>query len=1295
MINITNNAVVNKIKGTGRTFTLSIKVGTNTFTKVKSLRRSSIFASNQKLSVGEAVSAFIEAEINDCRESLQNYEVEPILSIEGYNIPLGIFKVQAPSQADGSGTQKITAYDRMSETSKFTYKATGLTSAISTFQAICTTCGYTADTSGLTDVSINDRLLDGLDCRKALGYVAGVFGKNCVVTTDGKFKMLGYSKIAESTCKISINSLDTLEFPSKVSTIDYFNAVVDEATIFKSGTGNNGVNVVNPLFKGTTQTYNILTYLKSNVGSNGYYPAKFKQLNGDPRIELGDVIKVEHRNIVTGEVGADYVPVMSLVLDYDGGVAVSIEAYPTESEFSMSLSDKMDLTNSSNNNRFEDLAGDIDNVNGRVDGFEEDIEGANQKADFATVRAEAVEELNKVISSSLGLYQTQKEGVGGDVKYYFHNKPTLEESTYIISMTDQGFAFTNSWSENESEIVWTYGINPAGNSIMNYLVANKISADLIEAGVIKSLDGAPVKSDFSLNTGKFTLESNSKNESFGFGANRYNHLLLQYNYSDSGKKSVKLGYYYGGRFYEDSAYTELIEASEDYYYGDISTGYFYKYSSDTYSQLTDSSDLSDVYKTYKGFIMHSQGISVGYEYNSLLGLFSDFTVNMSNVLGGNFGIVNELPDGLIRTPVFKFYDFEDESANGSDHYTAIRKQSIVTKYLGAENICFYLDEAKAVDLGMVIRDLQNADVSSNGKITSLENNLSSLSSSYNNLLTYYQNLNSFVTSLSELVSGLSTKVDSLETDVARLKEALGVKSLVVFVSASPSEAGNITNGSGSYVLEDGTCWVVAQRSADNYYIASVDLVYRSDGDTTTYSREQLISDSRLNEETEQLQLPIAITAPRLGDNLDVTVNFESKLKLTLLVDPEGVDAGYVTSDSGYYFWKNETTKITATPHTSAGYEFVGWYENGSLLYSSPNATIVMSSDRTLTAKFEKVETEAKSMTVKLTNGSNSASEGDRFYFSSDIEGADYLGTEITFAEGDSHAWVIAKPGTDRKIVEIEAYADGELVDSQTLDQTSMWKGIVEYTEIYAGKTIEYKAYFDDVDTSGDGVLVDGDTITEGVEVFVEIPAQRQMVYLEFVPQYSGSYTFESIGGDNLDYSVVDPDGFVYNEDKLNHIASDVSSGGFSVTYDSFVAGTTYYLGTRLYGGAGNLKVKVSYNGSSSGGGSGDSTVAKIKISSSGKADNDRVLLLDDNMSTDYGTERDLAVGEKYVVAGVADANRATTKVEVYTDGTLTQTYSPTSHAGYWVSAGYFVNDFTVDSSMLGKTTEYKVYFGEA
>lgn len=1245
MINVTDSAIVNKIKGTGRIFTLSLVVGKNTYTMVKSLKRSSIFASSQKLSVGETVSAFIEAEIQNCRKSLQNYEVQPILSIDEYDIPLGIFKVQAPSQADGSGTQKITAYDRMAETSKYTYKATGLTSAKATFSAICTTCNYTAVTNGLTDVDINDRLLDGMDCRKALGYVAGIFGKNCVVGTDGKFKMVGYSTVSESVCKISIDSLDTLEFPSKVSTIDYFNALVTEETAYKSGTGNNGVNIVNPLFKSDTQTSNILTNLQSSVGGDGYYPAKFKQLNGDPRIEVGDVIKVEHRDISTGGVTADYVPVMSLTLDYDGGVTVSIEAYPTEDEFSMSLSDKVDFTNSSNNAKLED-------INNKVDGFEEGINGANTKADFATVRANAVEELNDLISNSLGLYRTEIEGAGGDIKYYFHNAEDISKSNYIVAFTDKGFSVTNDW--NNGNPSWSYGMNPAGNSIMNYLVVNKISADLIKAGVIRSLDGAPVNTEFSLNTGLFSLESNSQKELFGFGTNKDNHLLLQCNYSDGEKNNIKLGYYYSGQFYKDSGYTEIIPPNEKYYYGDMPTGKFYQYSSNRYTVM---SDLTEVLKTYKGFILHPCGRTVGYDKNNQeFGIVSDFNTNMEMLLGGNLGIVEDIEDTpKARTPILKFYDFEKESVDGQSHYTAIRKQSIVTKHLGAETFCFYLD-GKVTDLETILLTLISSAEDYQTKIEGLETTIQGLETTVADL---NDDLSTLQTAI-RVLPDYKTRIESLEKAVTQLNELLGVKVLKIYVRANPIEGGSVS-GSGSYSLDDREVLIEATAN-ENYYILNVECVYASDGRKTTLEPSN---------NTNYYNFYWKIEAERLGDTLDVTVNFAKKLKLTLSAEPtEGgtVKCDAVSNGVGYFF-PNDLVRFEAV--LNPGYKFLGWYEGDDRAYTELVEEINIERDMNLTAKFE-------STTLTVEVKSYNAIGDDTVYLCSEPNGGTHLGTVTTLNVGEI-CYVHAEASAGRRIEKMvsksggvstaeELEASGHLTPDHTVLNypipgvpTNIGKTFVrtvyfakadtgsgggDETEYYtvdvqsdntnygtvsgggsnlesgttititatpksgykfshwndgdtnASRTITvtgnatYTAYFE-VDTSGGGsdeILNSGDTITEGVEVFVNIPTQNKEVWLDFKPNYSGSYTFESIGGDGLDYSVVDPDGTIYRSDTGERLAYDSSSGGFSVTYDDFVAGNTYLLAAKLYSGTGTLKVKVSYNGSSSGGGSGDTVV---------------------------------------------------------------------------------------------------------
>ena len=469
MIEIEDNVIVEKIKGTGRTFTASIKAGTTTFTEITNLKHTFPFASNQKISIGETPSSFIEAEIRDCRLPLQNYELEVNLYIDDYTIPIGFFTVEEPGTIDGSGTQKIVAYDRMSQTGNFTYVSKGYKYGSEIFNYTCSLCGYKAELkhSIWADVFVDDTILEGLDCRTVLGYLSSIVGANCVVGSDGVFKMVKYHTVDNL---IDINSLDTLDFPSNSSSVDYIFCTIDENTTIDVGTGKQGINILNPLIAtetNPTETLQIaLNNIKSGTGNN-YFAAKFKQLNGDPRIEVGDTLLVQHRNILTGEIEEGYVPVMSLVREFDGGLSVSIEAYEPETEFYISTTDQIKLLQNANKN--------------------------------TSKRTEAVAELNEVVSNALGLYKTEIAGAGGDVKTYYHNASTLSNSTYIFTMNAGGFAFAtgeNAW--NGGNPIWQNGITKDGNAIFNYLFAEKISANLIEAGVLKSIIG---NTEFNLNLG--------------------------------------------------------------------------------------------------------------------------------------------------------------------------------------------------------------------------------------------------------------------------------------------------------------------------------------------------------------------------------------------------------------------------------------------------------------------------------------------------------------------------------------------------------------------------------------------------------------------------------------------------------------------------------------------------------------------------------------------------------------------------------------------------------------------------
>lgn len=500
MIEIKDTDTIEQLKGTGRTFVATIRAGNTTFREITNLKHTFPFASNQKISIGETPSSFIEAEIRDCRLPLQNYELKVELYFGKTLIPLGLFTVQEPGKVDGNGTQKIVAYDRMSNTSNFTYEAKGHANAGDIFAEICSQCGYSAKIDDLTAISVSDDILNGYDCRTALGYLASIVGANCIVGSDGKFKMVKYHIVDNL---IEIDSLDTLDFPSNSSSVDYIFCTVDENTTIDVGAGNQGINIINPLISTTSddRLQTVLNDIKSGIGNN-YFASKFKQLNGDPRIEVGDTLLVQHRNILTGEIEEGYVPVMSLVREFDGGLSVSIEAYEPETEFYISQTDQIRLLSQANKN--------------------------------TTKRTEAVAELNEVVSNALGLYQTKVEGAGGDVKTYYHNKPTLENSTYIFTMNAGGFAFTigeNAW--NGGNPVWQNGITKEGNAIFRYLFAEKISANLIETGIIKSITG---NTEFNLNTGIITHQKETTE-------------YTDYVFIDNGKTTIK-------RIYKNKDVTE-------------------------------------------------------------------------------------------------------------------------------------------------------------------------------------------------------------------------------------------------------------------------------------------------------------------------------------------------------------------------------------------------------------------------------------------------------------------------------------------------------------------------------------------------------------------------------------------------------------------------------------------------------------------------------------------------------------------------------------------------------------------
>ena len=100
----------------------------------------------------------------------------------------------------------------------------------------------------------------------------------------------------------------------------------------------------------------------------------------------------------------------------------------------------------------------------------------NLKDEMNTTLNKAVNNIidfNNIISNALGLYHTNvSDGAGGFIRY-LHDAPDLESSTYIVTETAQGFAWTtNGW--NGGTPVWQYGVTSGGYALFKWLSAEGI-----------------------------------------------------------------------------------------------------------------------------------------------------------------------------------------------------------------------------------------------------------------------------------------------------------------------------------------------------------------------------------------------------------------------------------------------------------------------------------------------------------------------------------------------------------------------------------------------------------------------------------------------------------------------------------------------------------------------------------------------------------------------------------------------------------------------------------------------------
>lgn len=94
-----------------------------------------------------------------------------------------------------------------------------------------------------------------------------------------------------------------------------------------------------------------------------------------------------------------------------------------------------------------------------------------------------VQDMTAMISQGFGLFFTKELQEDGSYKSYMHDKPTLAESSYIVTNTSNGLLVSSNGGTS-------WAVDKNGNALFNVITAHGLNADWIITGIIRSKDGS-------------------------------------------------------------------------------------------------------------------------------------------------------------------------------------------------------------------------------------------------------------------------------------------------------------------------------------------------------------------------------------------------------------------------------------------------------------------------------------------------------------------------------------------------------------------------------------------------------------------------------------------------------------------------------------------------------------------------------------------------------------------------------------------------------------------------------------
>lgn len=303
-----------EISKTGRHFLNKIIINETEYTGIKNFSYHGGTNSSDHISIGDAVSAYIEFTLTDYPSKMLTGQIATAyiglqLSDSVEWIKMGIFHLDKPKR--NGNYLDITAYDNFSLMEKGFYSdLSGNQKIVDILNEQCNKIGISF-VGGADDVYYNVDLLKGSSVREAVAILAAYCGKNAIINRDGNLKFVWFDDIGVTLTDDYYN--DTIEFDEEDTVIKRLDCTNETETL-SIGTG------IGVVFSCPGMTQERLNVLYNRINGFTYRAVSFDWQRARPDIEAGDMINLT----IQGNNCA--VPLMDFIVSCDGGCYGSIES---------------------------------------------------------------------------------------------------------------------------------------------------------------------------------------------------------------------------------------------------------------------------------------------------------------------------------------------------------------------------------------------------------------------------------------------------------------------------------------------------------------------------------------------------------------------------------------------------------------------------------------------------------------------------------------------------------------------------------------------------------------------------------------------------------------------------------------------------------------------------------------------------------------------------------------------------------------------------------------------------------